>query len=404
MGDSGEDRLIRLSDVIRTSIDEMMSDKMAQQFQKKRLSPTAFANRLLTVLDIGLKCEREQYIKELQTKITKLENEKSQLLNELANEKRRFAHENSIISTDKAVLQRRYDTLDEHYKALGWRKDQKEMTYNQGLQMRDNIIRLQHIAIKQAHKSNIELRDELRDLRAAVASNNRKQVKFIHALKDILFDQFQTNLNYFLKKQKKKDTRELQILAKEFQVEKMQHDQLKGASQLLLDSIWTISPKHNKPPKCTLEELPRNLSEVNTFIQRSVQDQKDIAIENVKRELSLSLPEISIIGDETVTQAVSTVLSDRIAEKEAEFQSKIKAAEKREEKLRKKLQIAISQIQNMKKPTLSPPQYRYVDEYKEMKDDWDEQKEKLDMKMRELSEGMSRSLGSTLTSSIFNSP
>ncbi|KAK8842820.1 hypothetical protein M9Y10_025686 [Tritrichomonas musculus] len=400
-----DNRLIRLSDVIRTSIDEMMSERMAQQFQKKKISPTNFSNRLLQVLDIGLKCEREQYIKELLQKLKNVEKERDDLQKELNDQKRRFAHESTIIETDKAALQRKYLALDEHYKTLGWRKDQSEMSYQEKIQMRDNIIRLQRIALNQTQKANNLLQNQVRELKELVISNNKKQTKALKALKATLFDQFHQTMGYFIKKQKKRDNLQLKTLLAEYKNEKMAHDQLKGASQLLLDSIWNISPRRNKPPKFSLEDLPRKVSEVHNFIQHSVQDQKDIAIENVKKELSSTLPEISIIGQESVTEAVTSVITDRVAEKEAEFLSKLKAHEKREEKLKRKLQIALTQIQSLKKPVMSPPQYRYVDEYKEIKDDWDQQKELLDKKMQELSQGISMSLNrSSLSKSIFTSP
>ena len=400
-----DNRLIRLSDVIRTSIDEMMSERMAQQFQKKKISPTNFSNRLLQVLDIGLKCEREQYIKELLQKLKNVEKERDDLQKELNDQKRRFAHESTIIETDKAALQRKYLALDEHYKTLGWRKDQSEMSYQEKIQMRDNIIRLQRIALNQTQKANNLLQNQVRELKELVISNNKKQTRALKALKATLFDQFHQTMGYFIKKQKKRDNLQLKTLLAEYKNEKMAHDQLKGASQLLLDSIWNISPRRNKPPKFSLEDLPRKVSEVHNFIQHSVQDQKDIAIENVKKELSSTLPEISIIGQESVTEAVTSVITDRVAEKEAEFLSKLKAHEKREEKLKRKLQIALTQIQSLKKPVMSPPQYRYVDEYKEIKDDWDQQKELLDKKMQELSQGISMSLNrSSLSKSIFTSP
>lgn len=406
MNENGYDnRLIRLSDVIRTSIDEMMSERMAQQFQKKKISPTNFSNRLLQVLDIGLKCEREQYIKELLQKLKNVEKERDDLQKELNDQKRRFAHESTIIETDKAALQRKYLALDEHYKTLGWRKDQSEMSYQEKIQMRDNIIRLQRIALNQTQKANNLLQNQVRELKELVISNNKKQTRALKALKATLFDQFHQTMGYFIKKQKKRDNLQLKTLLAEYKNEKMAHDQLKGASQLLLDSIWNISPRRNKPPKFSLEDLPRKVSEVHNFIQHSVQDQKDIAIENVKKELSSTLPEISIIGQESVTEAVTSVITDRVAEKEAEFLSKLKAHEKREEKLKRKLQIALTQIQSLKKPVMSPPQYRYVDEYKEIKDDWDQQKELLDKKMQELSQGISMSLNrSSLSKSIFTSP
>ena len=400
-----DNRLIRLSDVIKTSIDEMMSEHMAKQFQKKKISPTNFANRLLQVLDIGLKCEREQYIKEITFKLKAVEKERDDLRKELDAQKRRFAHESTIIETDRAALQRKYQVLDEHYKTLGWRKDLKESSYQECIQERDNIIRLQRIAINQTQKVNNLLQNQIRDMRELIISNNKKQTRALRALRSALYDQFHKSLSYFLKKQKKRDNLQLKTLLTEYKVEKMAHEQLKGASQLLLDSIWNISPRSNKPPKFTLEDLPRKVSEFHTFVQNSIQDQKDIAIENVKKELSSTLPEISIIGQESVTEAVSTVISDRIAEKEAEFQSKLRAHEKREDKLKRKLQVALSQIQNLKKPIISPPQYRYVDEYKELKDDWDQQKELLDQKMQQLSQGMSVSLHrSSLSKSIFTSP
>ncbi|OHT01052.1 paramyosin [Tritrichomonas foetus] len=399
-----ENRVLRLANVIRTSVDEMMCEKMAVQFQKKKISPTLFSNRLLQVLEIGLKCEREQYIREISEKLHKVEQERDQLKKELANEKRRWAHENTIISTDKAFIQRRYETLDEHYKVLGWRKDMTESSLQEQIQIRDKIINLQRIAINKTQKCNNYLKSEIKELNDQIVKNTKIQMRALKTLKNSLFEQFHASLTYFIRKQKKKDYRHVQIVTTELKAEKMAHDQLKGASQLLLDSVWNISPRRRREPKVTLEELPRRISEVHTFIQNSVEDQKEIAIEAVKKDLSTTLPEISVVGEESVIDAVSTVISDRAAEKEAEFQSKLRAADKREEKLKKKLQSALIQIQNLKKPAITPPQYRYVDEFQEIKDDWDQQKEILDMRMRELSQGMSSSLRSPLSNSIFNTP
>ena len=399
-----EARILRLSNVIRTSIDEMMSEKMAQQFAKKQISANAFTKRLLQVLEFGLKCEREQYIKDLLDKIKSLEKEKENLKSELASEKRRFAHENTIISTDKAYIQKKYETLDENYKVLGWRKDRKENTYQEQISIRDRIIHLQRMAINQTVKSNNYMKMEIKELRDQVTQNHRNMMKLLRATKANVYYKFQDVLNRSVKKQKKKDYIHFQTLSTEYKAEKMAHDQLKGASQLLLDSVWNISPKRRRQPKVSLEELPRKISEVNQFIQDSVDDQKEIAVENVKKDLSASLPEMSILGNTSVTDAVSTVITDRVAEKEAEFQNKMREANRREDKLRRKLQNALAQIQNLKQPKLTPPQYRYVEEFQDIKDDWDEQKSILDKRMQELSQGMNSSLRSPFRNSIFNSP
>ena len=386
-------RLLRLSNVIRTAISEMLSDRMALKFQQKKITSTEFSKRLFEILEVALKCDREQYITELTEKLQKMTNERDEALRQLQKEKRLRAQESTIMESDNAALQKKYDALDGHYKSLGWRKDQKEISYQEQIQLRDNTIRIMRKALTLSLSSTRQLRNELDDIKGTVKRMVKGSIRLLRNAKPGIADRANARVIKEVNKQKKRDSLQLSSLAAELKSERMAHDQLKGASQLLLDSVWNISPRRKGTPKVSIDELPRKIADVHSFMAASVEDQKSVAVEEVKRELSAAMPEMTLVGDESVSDAVSLAISERVAEKEAEMAAKIKTVEKREQKLRKKLELALSQIQTMKKATprihKSTRSFTVMDALDDMKDDWERQSRQLDMKMSELSRGMS---------------
>lgn len=386
-----ENRIVRLSTTIRTSVEEMLSEKMASQFRKRKISTATFSKSLFEILDVALKCEREQYIKEQEAEIARLKKENYELQRNLQDERRKFAHENSLISTDNADLLKRYESLDGQYKALGWKKEQKDLTYQEQLQQKDRYINQLRAALRSSQSNNRQMIIELRNIHEFITNSTRKNARALKTMKKIISERMGITITRAVTKQKKKDEKYISTLSTQYKTEKMSHDQLKGASQLLLDSVWNISPKGKTMPKVPIDDLPRRISEVHSFISNSIEDQKLLAVDEVKKELSHSLPEISMV-EENVSQAVSTVVTERIAEKEAEFQLQLQQSQKRENKLRKRLEKALSQIhkiQQQKVMSPKPTSLDFLEDVDELKDDWELRKRQLDMKMSELEKGMS---------------
>jgi hypothetical protein len=74
----------------------------------------------------------------------------------------------------------------------------------------------------------------------------------------------------------------------------------------------------------------------------------------------------------------------------------LQIAEKREQKLKRKLERALLQLRSLRSPQkiVSPVRVvSQVSDIESLKDEWEVQRDQLDLKMSELSKGISRSLG-----------
>jgi hypothetical protein len=398
-----DDRLIRLSTVLQTSVAQMLSEKMARQFKKKNITPATFSKRLFDILESGLKSEQEATIHRLTSKVESLYREKETMQQELATERRRFAHENSIIVSDTTELQRKYNELDGHYKSLGWRRDQREQNYQSQIQSRERVIRLLRKGLLKVQTVNRYLTDELRNLREFVTRFAKQELRLMRSAHELLATRIQMEITQTITKQKKKGNRRFAVLETEFRSEKLALDQLRGASQLLLDSVWHLSSRGKKVIQIPVEEIPRRIAEVHSHIRQSIEDQKQIAIEEVRRELSMHLPEIEGFRNRSLTEAVISVFSERLTEKENELTVDLKAAQNRERKMKRKLESVLSQVQSITTPVKLESPVRKVVELEgieELRDDWEIQRKQLDLKMSELTRGMS----SSLENHIFRTP
>jgi hypothetical protein len=295
----------------------MMGDKMALLFRRKNIGADTFTSRLLAVLEKALNSERETHIEHLRQKIDSLSDERDQLRQELADERRQFAQESTIIDTDHATLQRKYEDLEVHYKSLGWRKDQKELLYQSELQQRDRTIRLLRTGLRACPCANAGLSQELRALRQTFIHFSKRQLRDIQSVKSALASQFDHSISRAIRKQKKHSARQLAVLQTEFRQERISHDQLRGASQLLLDYVWTLSPRRKQVPKVALEDVPRRIGEVQAHIQKSIADHRELAVQEVRTELMNSLPEVGA-PEKTLTEAIVSTFSERLAQKEDE--------------------------------------------------------------------------------------
>jgi hypothetical protein len=155
-----------------------------------------------------------------------------------------------------------------------------------------------------------------------------------------------------------------------------------------------------------IDEVPRRIAEVHSHVRQSVEDQKQIAVEEVRRELSAQLPEMESLKNVTVTEAVTSVFTERLNEKSEEMEGKLRAAQGRERKLRRKLERALSQVQAIATPVKGESPLRTMAELDGidlLREDWEIQRKQLDMKMSELTRGLSSGLRSTPThASIFH--
>jgi hypothetical protein len=196
-------------------------------------------------------------------------------------------------------------------------------------------------------------------------------------------------------KQKKKGERQAAVLAMELRSEKLSLEQLRGASQLLLDSVWHISPRGKQVKQITVEDVPRRIAEVHAHIAQSVDDQKQIAVDEARRAISMHLPEIDTYPTATLTEAVASALSDRLTEREGELSASLRAAEARERKLRCKLEHALTKVQSIATPVRLESPVRAdvaLDGIERMREDWENQRTQLDLKMSELTRGLSSTL------------
>jgi hypothetical protein len=219
-------------------------------------------------------------------------------------------------------------------------------------------------------------------------------------------------------RQKRKDDRQIFEIQTQYQTEKLKHDQLIGSTELLLDSIWNISPLRKNTPKIPIDELPRRVSEVYSLLEGAIQDQRKVIAEEVKRDLALSFPDLPPPEGDTVQEAISSI----IAEKDAQFTERIRIYERKEKKLRRTLESTLSQVkgpndiavvEKRKFPSPVASKRRNGDksrsmiemgEIERLKNDWEVQRKQLDSTMSELARAMPSSERSQLSDSIFLSP
>jgi hypothetical protein len=389
-----DDRLIRLSTVIQTSIAQMLSEKMARQLKKKSLAPAAFANKLFDILESALKGEQEATIHRLNAKVESLYREKESVQQELATERRRFAHENSMVASDSAELHRRYDELDGHYRSLGWRRDQREQRYQAAVQERDHAIRLLRQGLIGIQAANRWLTAELRALRDFVARVAKQERRLMGSARAMLAARVQAEVGRAVAKERKKAERKLAVAATELRSEKLSLDQLRGASQLLLDSVWHISPRGGRVPPIAVEDIPRRIAEVHSHISQSVEDQRKLALEDARRALAADLPELNAHGGDALATAVASAVSERVAEREDALRESLRLAEARERKLRRKLARALAEVHSFAAPATMESPVRgdvALDGLEQLRNNWVAQRQQLDLKMSELSSTLGRS-------------
>jgi chaperonin cofactor prefoldin len=132
-------------------------------------------------------------------------------------------------------------------------------------------------------------------------------------------------------------------------------------------------------------------------VSASIADQRGLAIEEVRRELAATLPEISVATERSLSDAVTSMVADRVSEKETQMLKRIQILEKREQKLNRKLENAMLQLRALRSPQKSASPVRAVaamSDIETLKDEWEVQRERLDLRMSELSQGISRTLQS----------
>jgi hypothetical protein len=359
----------------------------------------------LKVLEDSLKSEKEEQIARLNTELSKVNAECNTLKQELAQSQRRHAHENSVIATDNAILQRKYEDLDGHYMALGWRKDQKEVLYQTHLQIMTQEIGYLRRALMISHSANHHLKEGLKDLQNYVLSSTKKNIRMLRKVKVSIFDLTQLHIAKSAEKQSRKGNRQIAAINSELQTEKLKHQQLQSATQFLLDSIWNISPYRKDTSKVTIDEFPLKISEVHSFLEASIEDQRKAVTEDFKKELAISHPELSQDGSRATT--LKEIVDAVIEEKDAEIEAKVRRFEEKEKKLRRVLENTVSVVrpspiqsgspikrknvkdkEKEKAKSMSPVSFSRTEmDLREMdllRGDWETQRRGLDSRMKEL--------------------
>jgi hypothetical protein len=149
-------------------------------------------------------------------------------------------------------------------------------------------------------------------------------------------------------------------------------------------------------PQIPVEEIPRRIAEVHSHITESVADQKQIAVDEMRQELSRHWPEIESLRNLSLTEAMTSVLSERLVERESELTASLQAADARERKLRRKLERALTEVQSLATPVKSESPVQTLvalEGISVLRDEWKTQRKQLDLKMSELTRGMSSTLG-----------
>ena len=381
-------RTQHLLSAIRLSIDQMMSPAMAEQLKKKKLSNAALASKLGQVLQIALKCDREQYLETLQAHMQEVENENVQLKKQLLQQKQKYQMKMTQIDDENTNLRRRIRELEDKVQATGWKHEQSGITSQSKIEQRDRVIRIYHKALIKSKTTIHDMSNEISNLKAAFAKLMRMNSRMVNTIQSHLSDLIIASQRQLTTKVQRHTMKRVMPLVEK---EKNDKEQMENATEALLKSIWSMSPQGKPHPRIAPLELPVRILEVQSFINSSIADQQKSAVEQMRHELSITLPEVSFTED-PVPEAVTKAVRERVDEREEIYKKQLAESAKREAKIKKKLEKALQQIQRLQERR-SPTRITIPDIAEDAEiaqDEWESQKQELDMKMSRLSQSIGR--------------
>ena len=383
-GLEGTERYDSVVEYLRTSVNNLVSVKMASASRKHRIDPATVSSRLVDVLRAALASEREQHLDQLMLKLAGLQSEKERLETELKVVKGGADRETDRYLQENSQLKERYSQLEDELKTIEHQHSVKEKMYREELSKKKEELGKLRKIIEVAQNTQQELTNEAAELKQVASKMQRNQVRLLRRAKELCLE----HLTQALSKENAKETEEqasqLANLAAVLKHEKLEQAKNERRCQQLLEAIWSMR-SDVEHPDITPADFTKRLPELKAFVESALDYHRTMAIESLKEEVRKVIPDIEFGSGETVIESVQKYIDGKVNEKEREYQRVLKRGEEREKKLRQKVHESLGKVQQMELKDASEDEI--LADLDKMKSEWELRKRQLDEKMKAIKAG-----------------
>ncbi|KAK8889846.1 hypothetical protein M9Y10_034600 [Tritrichomonas musculus] len=378
-----DERYDQVVEYLRDSIEKLVNTKLVSPNKKRRIDPTYVSSRLVEVLKNSLSSEREGHLEELMLQLSKLSAERENLERELAQIKGSTERETIRYTQENEQLQQQFAQIEDELKTIEWRQTTKEAAYKADLKQKQKQLRSLKNVINSSHQIQQSLSEEVTSLKKTVLKVHKNQVKLIRRAKELCTEKLKETIELETQKQNMNEAQEIKMLQNTLLKEKTEYRKNQRLCQSLLNSIWAISKE--PPLDITPETFTQNLSELKSYIQRALTYHKEIAIAELKEEVTKQIPDIDIDTDHVI-ESVQAYIAKKVQEKDLEYQRILKRGEEREKRLKQKLHDAIIKIEQnqVNFDESDDNDEAIISDFEKTREEWDLQKKQLDEKMKML--------------------
>lgn len=366
-----------VTDYIRKSLDNCVKNSTILKKSNAQVNAKTLSNDMINVLLDSLQNDREMYIKSLQNKIRKAQSGVNEYENALVSMKHEFHATYRKIATENYQLKNEYDKLISslnNQEETSQRRDHtvksvvvdKEINLDQVLDLTDKYQASQR-------QLQVEL-DEMKRLFADLQQGQKEminkavnvcQMKLVKAEKEA--GKHKESLQY----------RVLNRIDSKIDSEQEEQEKLKLITKSVVDSIQAISP-NNLQLKVTNEDIHKNVSKIEKYIDEALAQHARIAKLKVRDEIRDAFPELSQShGD--IQAAIEKLIQKNADEKESEYSILLKKRLEKEEALKVQLREALERIKQLQDSASSAFDDILQDDIGQ--EDWNISKRMLDEKM-----------------------
>jgi hypothetical protein len=369
-----------LVEFLRTSVEQMVHDKLVLQTRKANIDPADVSAIMVDVFYESIDTEREKVLQQTIDQLIKVQLERDSLENEYARLEATHNEESLITAHQNADLKAQVESLESELKALEWQRVRRENSYQETLASKKRELAKLSRFVGTFQDAQRALCRQVTSLKSDAVKMKRSQLSYLRRSRGLIANRVNELIQQDAANQERDQARKVSRVSTRLGEVEEEQKSLKRQCRTVLKSLADADGQHSKLTSISVDELPKRLADIREYVAESIEERKEVALRRFKQQVIEEFPGIQI-GEGNVAAAVSNHIRDRLRAKEIECERILKKGEARERKLQEQLDRALQKIKKLQDPG---GDYRYLDEFERSKSAWEEQQRRTDARMAKI--------------------
>jgi len=179
---------------VDNTLKPIVQERVNAHLKSNRISTTILLSQLTDTICASLRCEREDYIKDINERFEMMTTERNHYKNAYENLKKDYSKDKSYLMEENTALRKRVEDLELSNKALKWKNIHQNEEIGDTVSKKDDQIAKLKVAMISAKNHFSTMKNDLRVMKYDIQKQFSKQTKLTNKIHNVVLDSISSSV------------------------------------------------------------------------------------------------------------------------------------------------------------------------------------------------------------------